>query len=165
MVSFEIAEQLGWSVPDVVVAPVGDGCTLGAIGKGFRELREVGLTERLPRLLGAQAAAVQPLVQSQRGEASHDNDGPTRAASVAVRTPRNASRLLDELAASQGSMQAVTDDAIEHAQRLLASEAGVVCEFTSVATLAGLSQLAEAESLAGQTAVLVITGGRLDGDL
>ena len=62
-------------------------------------------------------------------------------------------------------MQAVTDDAIEHAQRLLALEAGVVCEFTSAATLAGLTQLAEAESLAGQTAVLVITGGRLDGDL
>jgi threonine synthase len=163
-VSFEIAEQLGWTTPDFVVAPVGDGCTLGAIGKGFRELRQVGLTDRLPRLLGAQADAIQPLVQRQRGETPHDNDGSTRAASVAVRTPRNALRLLDELEASRGEMLAVTDVEIAAAQQQLAAEAGVVCEFTSAAALAVLTRLAEAETLAGQTAVLVITGGRLDGD-
>jgi threonine synthase len=163
-VSFEIAEQLGWTAPDLVAAPVGDGCTLGAIGKGFRELREVGLVERMPRLLGAQAATLQPIVQRQCGETPHDNTGPTRAASIAVRAPRNALRLLRELDIGNGVMQAVTDAEIERAQTLLAREAGVVCEFTSAATLAGLMQLAEAESLAGQSVVLVLTGGRLDGD-
>ena len=58
----------------------------------------------------------------------------------------------------------MTDVEIATAQQQLATEAGVVCEFTSAATLAGLTRLAEAETLAGQTAVLVITGGRLDGD-
>ena len=61
-------------------------------------------------------------------------------------------------------MLAVSDSQIAAAQKLLAEEAGVIAEFTSSATLAGLMKQAEAESLAGKTAVLVITGGRLDSD-
>ncbi|HEX8245442.1 MAG TPA: pyridoxal-phosphate dependent enzyme, partial [Longimicrobium sp.] len=62
-VALETAEQLGWRVPDLVVAPVGDGCTLAAVGKGFRELAEIGRTDALPRLVGVQAEGVQPLVR------------------------------------------------------------------------------------------------------
>ena len=162
--AFEIAEQLRWQPPDIVAAPVGDGCTLGAIGKGFRELREAGLTERLPQLLGAQSQAIQPVAQRYRGEAPHDNDGDTLAASIAVREPRNALRLLDELEASCGAVLPVSDAESAVAQQLLAREAGVVCEFTSATTLAALQQLAKNRSLEGMTAVLVITGGRLDDD-
>ena len=55
--ALEIGEALGWQAPDIVVAPVGDGCTLGAIGKGFRELQLLGLSDALPRLLGVQVGA------------------------------------------------------------------------------------------------------------
>ncbi len=163
-VALEIGEQLEWNVPDLVVAPVGDGCTLGAIGKGFRELRALGLTDHLPGLMGVQAEAVQPLVRRFRGEDSIGGDGATQAASIAVRRPRNALRLLAELAVSDGSMVAVSDEQIASAQRLLAQEAGVIAEFTSASAVAGMLQLAQSESLAGKTAVLVITGGRLDSD-
>jgi len=163
-VAFEMAEQLGWQVPDLVVAPVGDGCTLGAIGKGFRELEAVGLTDEIPQLIGVQSEAIQPLVRRHRGDDSAWDDGNTQAASIAVRRPRNTLRLLSEICHSNGRMLGVSDEHISSAQKILAVEAGVVAEFTSAATLAGLIQLAEHESLENKSAVLVITGGRLDSD-
>ncbi|MFP3390734.1 threonine synthase [Brevibacillus sp. SIMBA_040] len=163
-VALEIGEQLGWQAPDLVVSPVGDGCTLGAIGKGFRELSFLGLTDRLPRLLGIQSEVIQPLVHRYHEQSITPDEGTTAAASMAVRRPRNALRLLKELRASEGTMLAVSDSQIAVALKLLAEEAGVIAEFTSSATLAGLIKQAEAESLAGKTAVLVITGGRLDSD-
>lgn len=160
-VAFEIAEQLRWQVPDLVAAPVGDGCTLAAAGKGFRELQRVGLTEGRPRLIGAQAEGMQPLVRRFRGEPPREETGDTRAASIKVRRPRNALRLLGELAASDGLLVAVPDDATERAQRSLGADAGVVAEFTSAAGLAALAAIPAAER-AGRTAVLVVTGGRPD---
>jgi threonine synthase len=160
-VAFEIAEQLGWRAPDLLLAPVGDGCTLAAAGKGFRELREVGRTDALPRLVGVQAEAVQPLVRRFRGEPDGEI-GRSRAASIAVGRPRNGRRLLAELEASAGTMLSASDEEIDAASALLASEAGMVAEFTSAASLAGLARLAESESLEGRTAVLLVTGGRVE---
>lgn len=161
--ALEIAEAIG--APDLVVSPVGDGCTLGALGKGFREARTMGWTSSLPRLVGVQGDRIRPLVDRWEGLAPRtmpDDDAPPRAASMAVRRPRNALRLLEELRHSEGAMLAVSDVDIIAAQRRLAAEAGVVAEHTSAATLAGLERLAERESLARKVAVLVITGGRVD---
>ncbi len=160
--AFEIAESLDWAVPDLVVAPVGDGCTLSAQGKGFRELRELGLTERIPRLLGVQAEGVQPLVRRAASDsgARPSEVGSTRAASIDVKRPRNALRLLHELQESGGSMNAVPDDEIGEAEVELARDAGMVAEFTSAATLAGLRRHLEEVGSEGETAVLLITGGR-----
>ncbi len=152
--ALEIAEEIE---PDFVIAPVGDGCTLGAIGKGFREARELGLIERLPRLVGVQAEGVRPLVDRFCGTRSAE--GETAAASIAVRRPRNAIRLFREIEASDGRMIAVSDDRIAAAQRKLAEEAGVIAEFTSAATLAALETVEEAR---GKAVVLLITGGRVD---
>ena len=162
-VALEIGEQLGWTVPDLVVAPVGDGCTLSAVGKGFRELVEVGLTDRTPRLLGVQAEGIQPFVSRLHGQPDGYETGTTQAASIAVHKPRNALRLLRELAASGGDIVAVTEDAIAAAQDHLSTHSGVVAEFTSGATLAGLRKYVESGA-AGEveTVVLVITGGRID---
>lgn len=151
--ALEIAEQMA---PDIVIAPVGDGCTLGAIGKGFREARELGLLHRLPRLIGVQAEGIRPLVDRFRGTQSPE--GETAAASIAVRRPRNAIRLLREIELSGGEMIAVTDDEIAGAQRALAEEAGIVAEFTSASTLAALRKIDAAEA----TIILIITGGRVD---
>jgi threonine synthase len=157
--ALEIGEQLGFEPPDVVLAPVGDGCTLAALGKGFRELREIGLTTRLPALIGVQAEAVQPLVRRFRSEPYVDA-GETRAASISVRRPRNAARLLQELAAAGGELLAVSDEETAAAQRELAEECGVAAEFTSATTLAALHRSSGA--LRGMRVVLVITGGRAD---
>lgn len=160
-VAFEIAEALDWNAPDTVVAPVGDGCTLAAIGKGFRELRELGLLDRVPRLLGAQAEAMRPLVRRWQGTTGEDS-GLTDAASINVRRPRNALRLMEELRQADGDLVAVTDEAIGSAQARLAREAGVVVEFTAAAGLAALDGNKGAQKPPGGTVVVVLTGGRVD---
>lgn len=163
-VALEMAELIG--APDYVVAPVGDGCTLGAIGKGFREAREAGWIDVLPRLVGVQSDDIRPIVDRFAGVAAPAApDGawrPPLASSIAVRRPRNALRLLAELRASGGTMIPVSDTQLVDAQRRLSEEGGVVAEHTSAATLAALDQLAASASLEGRRAVLVITGGRVD---
>lgn len=163
-VSYEIAEALDWDVPDYVFVPTGDGCTSGATGKGFREIHEMGLAERMPHLVGVQTTAISPIVDRFNGKEWAGDAGETEAASIAVRHPRNALRLLNEIRAANGQMIAVSDDAISAAQQKLMTEAGVVAEFTSAATLAALTELAKNDDLSGKTAVLVVTGGRLDGE-
>ena len=158
---FEIAEQLNWAAPDWVVAPVGDGCTLAALGKGFRQLHELSRIGTMPRLLGVQADGMKPMVRRFNSQPGED-DGETQAASIKVRRPRNALRLLSEMDRAGGMMIAASEQEIGDAQRLLAEECGVVAEFTSAATLAGLIRLGREDSLDGKVAVLVITGGRID---
>jgi threonine synthase len=160
-VAFEIAEQLKWETPDWVVAPVGDGCTLAAIGKGFRQLNQIGRTSSLPRLLGVQAEGMQPMVRRFRGEAGEDS-GATQAASIKVRRPRNALRLLSEIRQSGGMMLAASEEGIGEAQKVLAEQCGILAEFTSAATVAGLAMLAQQQTLADKVVVAVITGGRID---
>ena len=158
--AFEIVDALGGSVPDAVVAPVGDGCTLGALGKGFRELRLLGVTAAIPALVGVQSEAVSPLVSRNRGEAWVDEGRSSRAASISVRKPRNAVRVLAEVKESGGTLLAVTDDEMTAAQHSLSAEGGVVAEVTSAATLAAVEALVADGQLAGARVVLVITGGR-----
>ncbi len=150
----EIAEKLQ---PDFVIAPVGDGCTLSGIGKGFREARQMGWIDRLPKLIGVQAEGVQPMVSRVRGTKAPEGD--TQAASIAVRKPHNALRLIREIRESGGEMIAVCDSQISGAQRRLAAEAGLVAEFASATTLAALEAMVPRP---GQVGVLVITGGRVD---
>jgi threonine synthase len=156
-VSFEIAEQMHWEAPDWVVAPVGDGCTLAAIGKGFRQLHELGRIEAIPQLLGVQAEGMKPMVRRFNSQPGEDS-GETQAASIKVRRPRNALRLRSEMDQAGGRVVAASEQEIGEAQRLLAEECGVVAEFTSAATIAALRQVEPA----GKTAVAVITGGRVD---
>jgi threonine synthase len=161
--ALELAEQLDWQPPDFVICAVGDACTLAAIGKGFREAREMGFTDRLPRLIGVQSAACQPLVPQDGPSALVAEAEPsTLAASIDVTEPRNRRRLVAELDASDGLMISVGDGEIATAQRDLARRSGAVVEFTSAAPLAALRRLAAHEPLAGATVALVMTGGRPD---
>ena len=162
-VAFEIAEQRGWQLPDLVVAPAGDGGVLSALGKGFRELRLLGRTESLPRLVGVQAEAVQPLLARWEGRAEPE-PGLTRAAALAVPRPYGALRLFQELELSRGRLLAVDDAALETARGTLGREAGVLVDLASAAPLAALDQLAREETLADQVVVLVLAGGRVDGE-
>ncbi len=178
--ALEVAEGLGWRAPDLLVAPVGDGCTLAAQGKAFRELALLGLVESRPRLVGVQSAGVQPMVRMlQEWEGSDPSgvlsgDPPeagtggdatgaagTAAASMDVKTPRNARRLLAELRDVNGQVLAVEDDRMEEARSVLAREAGVVAELTSAAALAGLEDFLHADGGGrDRTAVVLVTGGR-----
>ena len=63
-VAYEIAEQLRWDVPDIVVVAVGDGCSIAGVYKGFQECLTLGLTDRIPKIIGVQAAKSNPVTRA-----------------------------------------------------------------------------------------------------
>ncbi len=159
-VAFEIWEQLGGRMPDAVVAPVGDGVTLYALGKGFRELAACGAAGRPPRVIGVQAAGCQPVVQAWReGVPVGAVAGQTLADGIAVGAPVSGGAALHEIRASGGACVAVADAQLLDAIALLARRAGVLAEPAGAAAMAGVAQ-ARADGLltAAETVVALVTG-------
>jgi threonine synthase len=154
-VAFEIWEQLG-RVPETVVVPVGDGPTLVALAKGFRELRDRDATSTVPRLIGVQAEGCQPLVRRWRGLPTAPGPVRTAADGIRVAEPALGDESVREVSDSGGAFVAVPDEEIMTAVRLLGS-AGVSSEPAGAAALAGLRRALK-QSLVGpdeQTVVLV----------
>ncbi len=159
--ALEICEQLGWAVPDRVFVGVGDGCIYSGLWKGFRDLHEVGLVDRLPRLMGVQAAGAAPLVKAlAEGKAEAEPMEPqTRADSLSVGVPRDQVKALRAARESGGTIMAVTDDEIFAAQRLLARQAGIFGEPAGVAGLAGLLKLLDHEQVGRDEKMVVLVTG------
>lgn len=166
----EIAEQFaaggilpGRALPDWVVVSVGDGCTIGGIGKGLHEFKRLGLSGSMPRLLGVQAAGAAPIVRAFESRAElAPSASDTVADSIAVGTPRNWRRALAWIRASRGSMVAVEDADILDAIRTTARLAGVFGEPAGVAGVAGLRRAVAAGLVPKEaTALVVITGNGL----
>jgi len=159
----EIGELFGSTLPEWVVVSVGDGCTIGGIGKGLREMKELGITSRVPKLLGVQAEGAKPLFESfVSGRNLVPASTDTIADSIAVGTPRNWRRAIKEIRCSDGTMVAVSDDEILEAMRVTARLGGVFGEPAGVAGVAGLKK-AIAKGLINRdsSAVVVITGNGL----
>jgi threonine synthase len=159
----EIAEQFGATIPDWVVVSVGDGCTIGGIGKGLQEMKRLGFIERVPRLLGVQAEGARPLLNAFRsGNDLSPTVTDTIADSIAVGTPRNWRRAIQQIKASHGDMIAVSDDEILEAMRLTARLGGIFGEPAGVAGVAGLKKAITDRIVPGDdSAVVVITGNGL----
>jgi threonine synthase len=159
-VALEVWEQLGREVPDVMVIPVGDGTTLSAIAKGFRELVACDVAGRVPRLIGVQAEACQPLRSAWCGERC--TVGKTIADGIAVAAPANAPTALRDVRETGGCFLAVSDDSILTAIQTLAIRAGVIAEPAAAAGLAGLEKaLAEGQVGRDERVVALITGSGL----
>ena len=131
-VSLELVEQFSRSrrsVPDWVVVSVGDGCTIGGVWKGLKEMHRLGLLPRLPRILGVQAEGCQPFVTAWRdGSGLLPCEANTLADSIAVGHPRNFTKGMRAVTESGGAFVAVTDEAILASIALLARKAGVFGE-------------------------------------
>ena len=158
--AIEIAVKLG-RAPDVVVCPVGDGCIIGGLYKGFADLLGLGLIEKLPRLYGVQAEGAAPLVKvfERGGDIEPVDKTDTIADSIAVGCPRDGVKALRAVRATGGAMVAVSDTEILTAQRTLASKAGVFSEPAASAAYAGLLRLIENDSIQrGETTVVLLTG-------
>ncbi|MGA9115613.1 MAG: threonine synthase [Bacteroidota bacterium] len=159
----EVAEQTAGSPPDWVAVPVGDGCTVGGIGKGLREMAALGRLRAAPRLLGIQAEGASPIAHAFGGTGSLIPAVPrTLADSIAVGTPRNWRRALHEIRSSGGAMVTVEDGEILEAMRLCARHAGVFAEPAAAAALAGLLKAVRTGVIsAGESALVMITGNGL----
>jgi threonine synthase len=162
--AFEIAEAFDWNVPDHIIVPGGNLGNSSALGKGFRELHELGLVARMPHISVVQAAGANPLVRSfasSNGASLEPLEANTRATAIRIGNPaswRKAARVIQE---TRGWCIDVTEAEIAIAKAELGAE-GLGCEPASAVTLAGLKKL-RAKSLIGSsdTVVLVLTGHTL----
>ena len=159
----EIAEQLDWKMPDYLAISVGDGCTIAGVWKGFKDLYAVGLIDKLPRLISAQAEGCHPInraiAEDKPWEPMEEN---TLADSIAVGVPRNADKALMAIRESNGIVVNVTDEEIMAAQKLLGMTCGVFGEPAGVTGAAGVKKLCEQGVLGeNDTVVSVVTGNGL----
>lgn len=149
-------------VPDWVAVSVGDGCTIAGIWKGLVQMHELGLIERLPRLIGVQASAVMPLAYAMQ----HDglpppSKGTTIADSIDVHVPRNWRKAVRALRDSSGILIGVSDEEILEAMRL-SGRHGVFAEPAAAAALAGVLSAINSKTISPNDRVLVmITGSGL----
>jgi threonine synthase len=160
---FEIAEQLGFELPDRVVVPVASGSLFTRIASGFEEWLELGLLEgRLPTFNGAQAEGCAPVAEAFAAGA--DVCRPVRhpetiAKSLAIGNPADGVFALDLARRTGGSIDAVNDDEIVDGIRLLAETTGIFTETAGGVTTAVLAKLAERGDIGSdERVVLVITG-------
>jgi len=179
-VSYEICERLtaaassrgepgsraAWTVPDVVVVPVGDGCIIGGVHKGFQDLLALGWIERMPRLVGVQAAGSSPLVDAwERGLEGWDMqpvEAHSLADSIVAGLPRDRIKALRAVRHSGGAFLRVTDDQIVAAIPALARGCGVFSEPAAAASYAGLQEAVKLGLIhAGEEVVILATGSGL----
>jgi len=161
--SFEIVEQLGWSVPDFVVVPTGDGNILSGIWKGFLDFKAAGLIDSLPRLIAVQAKGSAAIARSYNsGKPIRPVQSKTLADSIAVDKPRDGDMARRALRQSRGVAITVSDDEILEAMRLTARTEGVFAEPAAAAAVAGLKR-ATAEGILRprKRVVAIITGNGL----
>jgi threonine synthase len=159
----EIAEQCKDRLPDWVAVSVGDGCTIGGIGKGLQEMKTLGIIDRIPRLLGVQAEGARPIVDAfLSGKDFVPSGTATIADSIAVGTPRNWRRAIQQIQLSRGDMVTVSDEEILDAMRISARLAGVFGEPAGVTGLAGVKKALAQKIISPNDSVLtVITGNGL----
>jgi len=160
--AYEIAEGLGFEVPDRVVAPVASGSLFTKIARGFEEWREVGLIEgETPTMNGAQAEGCSPVAQAF--DAGWDVCKPVKpdtiAKSLAIGNPADGPYALELARRSGGAVDAVSDDEIRAGIRLLAETTGIFTETAGGVTTATLAKLATRGDIdPDERVVAVITG-------
>lgn len=163
-VSFELAEQLAWDIPDKIVMSIGDGCCISGAWKGFKEMYELGLINKLPQMVGVQAEGSNPVNRAFRdGKNYFEYRKPaTLADSISVGIPRNGLKALRTLGESNGSVVDVSDNEILDAMKELARLTGVFGEPAGVTGYAGLKRLAKEGRLRKDEKVaLIVTGNGL----
>jgi len=160
--AYEIFEQMGQKVPDYVVLPVGNAGNISAIWKGFKELRDWGISEALPRMVGVQAAGAQPIVEAfQHGRDSVTAVQPkTIASAINIGNPASWKKALAALRESSGMALAVTDEETIAARMELASTEGIFVEPASAVPIAALKKIG-LKLGKGATVVCICTGNGL----
>jgi threonine synthase len=156
----EIACDLAYA-PDTIVIPVGDGCIIGGIYKGFSDLLGLGMIDKMPRFYGIQASGASPIVSAflRGGEIEPLSETATIADSIAVGCPRDGVKALRAVRTTSGAMIAVSDVEILVAQRTLASKGGIFAEPASAASFAGLRKALENGMIQRKESVVILLTG------
>lgn len=162
---YEVVEQLGWELPDHIVAPLASGSLFTKIYKGFQEFAKVGLVEeKAVRFSGAQAEGCSPIAQAFRE--GRDFITPVKpstiAKSIAIGNPADGVYAIDIANKTNGNIESVNDQEIVEGIKLLAETEGIFTETAGGTTIAVLKKLVEAGKInSDETTVVYITGNGL----
>jgi threonine synthase len=159
---YEIAEQLGWRLPDQVVIPVASGSQLTKVDKAFQELITLGLVEAKPyRIYGAQAEGCSPVSAAYKADtdAIRPVKPDTIAKSLAIGNPADGIYVLDICRRTGGAVEDVTDEQVREGILLLARTEGVFTETAGGTTVAVLKKLTETGQLDPSLETVVINTG------
>jgi len=160
--AFEIAEQLGWRLPEQIVIPVASGSQLTKIDKGFTELGKLGLVDATDyKVYGAQATGCSPVAQAFRD--GHDVVQPVKpdtiAKSLAIGNPADGPYVLDVTRRTGGVVADVSDEEVIEGIQLLARTEGIFTETAGGVTVATLKKLIETGQVDPEAETVIINSG------
>jgi threonine synthase len=160
-IAFELLEQFDWRVPDHIIVPGGNLANSSAIGKAMREMKQLGLISRLPKISVIQAEGANPLVRTIRengGERLVSVHAETMATAIRIGNPASWKKALRVIQESGGTVEQVSEVEIAIAKAEIGAE-GIGCEPASAVTLAGLKKLVQRGFVKpDESVVLVLTG-------
>ncbi|MDZ7377005.1 MAG: pyridoxal-phosphate dependent enzyme, partial [candidate division KSB1 bacterium] len=158
--AYDLFIAMKGELPDDIFVPVGDGVVISGIYKGLWELLQLGLIERLPKLMAVQAIGSDALVRYLKTNHFKYQAPKTIADSISAGAPRNLYMAAQAVKASGGEAMVVSDGEILAAQRLLAQEMGLLVEPAAAASFAGYLKFKEKIS-ANEKALMMLTGNGL----
>jgi len=160
----EMMDQRDWRVPDWVVLPGGNLGNASAFGKALREMRDLGLIDRLPRLAVVQAAGAAPFYElmrsADRSRLRRVEHPETLATAIKIGDPVSWPKALHEIEATGGVVESVTEQEIADAKAVI-GRCGIGCEPASAATLAGIRKLTGSGVISGDSDVVAILTGNV----
>ncbi|MGH9434570.1 MAG: threonine synthase [Terriglobia bacterium] len=160
----EMLEQRAWRPPDYIVVPGGNLGNASAIGKGIRELHDLGFIEKAPRVVVVQAEGANPFYRMLSAESASLvplRNPETQATAIRIGHPANWKKARRVLEWTRGFAESVTDEEIFEAKRALAED-GVGCEPASAATVAGVRKLCRSGRIERHADVVaILTGNQL----
>lgn len=161
-VSFEIFEQMHFSIPHRIFVPVGDGVIISGVYKGFEDLLNLGLIEQMPTIVAVQSAGSQNIVSNLDTAEFVVKPSNTIADSISVDIPRNFYMAKDFILKYNGESLIVSDEEIVKASGILARNTGIFAEPAAAAAFAGMLKYKDEEKLAkGSRNVVLLTGSGL----
>lgn len=157
--AYEIAEQMGWTVPDFVLIATGDGNIISGVAKGFVELKELGLTKKIPRMISAQSEKSNAIARALKTGRLEPVSATTIADSISVDLPRDGDMALYYIRKSDGFAIEVGDAEILAAIPYLARTAGVFAEPAAACAVAALRKAARGRLIPKSASILVLVSG------
>ena len=161
--AYEICEQLDWDAPDRIFVSVGDGCIIGGLHKGLKDLMVLGWIDRMPKLMGIQAAGSNYLYQAWKNNEDILTKPPiaaqTVADSISAGLPRDRIKALTAVKETGGAYISISDDDILRAIPGLARGAGVFAEPAGAAAYAGLVTAVDQRLVSREEKIVVLNTG------
>ncbi len=159
-IAYETVQQLGWEPPDWIVVPVGNAGNISAIGKGLLDLRTLGIIDRVPRLLGAQAEAAAPLARAHHEgyrERVRVKARDTVATAIRIGDPVSYDKAVRVVRASNGAFVSTSEQDIMDAKALVDATGVYICPNSATAVAAFLQAREQGMIVPDERVVIVAT--------